>query len=259
MHETAPSDGRWLRSSLVRHVDTSRPPSLDFDTVDRLSSTRSQDDHSLGFRHPDHLNRIPRSGLSLATPETNHLFTCHPIHTRTHRTFDTNTSGQLTAILNDSTSFSLSYRSPLIKHHDSFVSCAFKSPLIRHRGYFRFPISLSMFVIFVFICFHCLTNNLVLAWQTPASESNALESHLNRSASNAVISSPSTTLSTVSSASSIFDQNEPTICGNIDIRNDVKNFRKLENCTVIEGHLQIVLIDRGICELNYNPTTLFRR
>lgn len=35
------------------------------------------------------------------------------------------------------------------------------------------------------------------------------------------------------------------ICGNIDIRNDVRNFRKLENCSIIEGHLQIVLIDKG--------------
>ena len=43
-------------------------------------------------------------------------------------------------------------------------------------------------------------------------------------------------------AESVFNE---TICATIDIRNDVKNFRKLENCTVIEGNLQIVLIDRG--------------
>ncbi|GFS00366.1 insulin receptor [Elysia marginata] len=34
-----------------------------------------------------------------------------------------------------------------------------------------------------------------------------------------------------------------TVCTSIDIRNDIKNFRKLENCTVIEGHLQISLIE----------------
>ncbi|KAK3098802.1 hypothetical protein FSP39_023260 [Pinctada imbricata] len=33
------------------------------------------------------------------------------------------------------------------------------------------------------------------------------------------------------------------ICGDIDIRNDVKYFSQLENCTVIEGHLQILLIE----------------
>ena len=31
----------------------------------------------------------------------------------------------------------------------------------------------------------------------------------------------------------------------MDIRNTVQNFRKVENCTVIEGYLQILLIDNG--------------
>ncbi|GIY90189.1 insulin-like peptide receptor [Caerostris darwini] len=35
------------------------------------------------------------------------------------------------------------------------------------------------------------------------------------------------------------------VCKSVDIRNKVENFKKLENCTVIEGHLQILLIDNG--------------
>lgn len=35
------------------------------------------------------------------------------------------------------------------------------------------------------------------------------------------------------------------VCKNVDIRNTVQNFRKVENCTVIEGYLQILLIDNG--------------
>ncbi|XP_054719002.1 insulin-like peptide receptor [Uloborus diversus] len=35
------------------------------------------------------------------------------------------------------------------------------------------------------------------------------------------------------------------VCKNVDIRNSVENFRKLDNCTVIEGYLQILLIDNG--------------
>lgn len=35
------------------------------------------------------------------------------------------------------------------------------------------------------------------------------------------------------------------VCGSIDIRNTVQNFDKLRNCTVVEGHVQIVLIDNG--------------
>ncbi|XP_071509334.1 insulin-like peptide receptor [Diadema antillarum] len=35
------------------------------------------------------------------------------------------------------------------------------------------------------------------------------------------------------------------VCGSMDIRNNVANFRKLENCTVIEGNLQILLIDHA--------------
>ncbi|XP_042898264.1 insulin-like peptide receptor isoform X1 [Parasteatoda tepidariorum] len=35
------------------------------------------------------------------------------------------------------------------------------------------------------------------------------------------------------------------VCRSIDIRNKVENFKKLENCTVIEGSLQILLIDHG--------------
>jgi insulin receptor len=38
---------------------------------------------------------------------------------------------------------------------------------------------------------------------------------------------------------------EEIVCGNIDIRNSVKNFKKLERCTVVEGYVQIVLIDNG--------------
>ncbi|XP_060592514.1 insulin-like peptide receptor [Ruditapes philippinarum] len=36
-----------------------------------------------------------------------------------------------------------------------------------------------------------------------------------------------------------------TICGSIDIRNDIKNLNRLENCTVIEGNLTFLLIDTG--------------
>ena len=36
------------------------------------------------------------------------------------------------------------------------------------------------------------------------------------------------------------------ICNSIDIRNSVKNFRLLENCTVVEGSVHIVLIDNGV-------------
>ena len=36
-----------------------------------------------------------------------------------------------------------------------------------------------------------------------------------------------------------------TVCGSTDIRNKVANFAKLENCTIIEGSLQILLIDRA--------------
>lgn len=43
-------------------------------------------------------------------------------------------------------------------------------------------------------------------------------------------------------------QEEEEICGSTDIRNSVDNFEKLRNCTVIEGFLQIVLIDRGESE-----------
>ncbi|GBO12938.1 Insulin-like peptide receptor [Araneus ventricosus] len=35
------------------------------------------------------------------------------------------------------------------------------------------------------------------------------------------------------------------VCKSVDIRNKVENFKKLENCTVIEGYLQILLIDNG--------------
>lgn len=35
----------------------------------------------------------------------------------------------------------------------------------------------------------------------------------------------------------------PTVCGpSIDIGNDISEFRRLENCTVVEGYLQILLI-----------------
>ncbi|XP_023210808.1 insulin-like peptide receptor isoform X2 [Centruroides sculpturatus] len=35
------------------------------------------------------------------------------------------------------------------------------------------------------------------------------------------------------------------VCNNIDIRNSVAHFRKLENCTVVEGYLQILLLDNS--------------
>lgn len=35
------------------------------------------------------------------------------------------------------------------------------------------------------------------------------------------------------------------MCGDIDIRNSVTQFYELENCTVVEGHVKIVLIDNG--------------
>ena len=36
-----------------------------------------------------------------------------------------------------------------------------------------------------------------------------------------------------------------TVCPSLEIRNDIRNLRKLENCTVIEGHLRIALIEQG--------------
>lgn len=33
-------------------------------------------------------------------------------------------------------------------------------------------------------------------------------------------------------------------CADLDIRNDVKNFKVLTNCTVVHGHLQMVLMDK---------------
>ncbi|KAF7492360.1 Insulin receptor [Sarcoptes scabiei] len=36
------------------------------------------------------------------------------------------------------------------------------------------------------------------------------------------------------------------VCESVDIRNSVSHFKKLANCTIIEGHLRIVLIDNGI-------------
>ncbi|KAI5098214.1 insulin-like growth factor 1 receptor precursor [Silurus meridionalis] len=45
------------------------------------------------------------------------------------------------------------------------------------------------------------------------------------------------------------------ICGpHIDIRNDISEFKKLENCTVVEGYLQILLIG----DKNHNPHQEFR-
>lgn len=47
----------------------------------------------------------------------------------------------------------------------------------------------------------------------------------------------------------------PTVCGpHIDIRNDISEFKKLENCTVVEGYLQILLIG----DKNHNPHQEFR-
>uniref|UniRef100_A0A8B9L8H0 Tyrosine-protein kinase receptor n=1 Tax=Astyanax mexicanus TaxID=7994 RepID=A0A8B9L8H0_ASTMX len=45
------------------------------------------------------------------------------------------------------------------------------------------------------------------------------------------------------------------LCGpHIDIRNDISEFKKLENCTVVEGYLQILLIG----DKNHNPYQEFR-
>ncbi|GFO40985.1 tyrosine-protein kinase receptor [Plakobranchus ocellatus] len=42
------------------------------------------------------------------------------------------------------------------------------------------------------------------------------------------------------------------VCGNLDIRNDIRNLQKLENCTVIEGYLRIALIER-VKDEEYEP------
>ncbi|XP_062860198.1 insulin-like growth factor 1a receptor [Trichomycterus rosablanca] len=50
-------------------------------------------------------------------------------------------------------------------------------------------------------------------------------------------------------------QNGEVVCGpHIDIRNDISEFKKLENCTVVEGYLQILLIG----DKNHNPYQEFR-
>lgn len=41
-------------------------------------------------------------------------------------------------------------------------------------------------------------------------------------------------------------------CGSIDIRNNAESFKLLENCTVIEGHLQILLIDAHASSIDYD-------
>lgn len=47
----------------------------------------------------------------------------------------------------------------------------------------------------------------------------------------------------------------PTVCGpHIDIRNEISEFKKLENCTVVEGYLQILLIG----DKNHNLHQEFR-
>lgn len=49
----------------------------------------------------------------------------------------------------------------------------------------------------------------------------------------------------------------PAVCGpNIDIGNDITEFRRLENCTVVEGYLQILLI--GDKNNNINNQEVFR-
>ena len=71
------------------------------------------------------------------------------------------------------------------------------------------------------------------------------------SAASSSSSSSSAAISTLSSGSSvnhnvaIRSRREEVICGSIDIRNTVKMFSKLENYTVIEGHLQILLIENA--------------
>lgn len=44
---------------------------------------------------------------------------------------------------------------------------------------------------------------------------------------------------------SFLNTNPDTICGSIDVRNNATYLSKLENCSVIEGSLQIVLIDKA--------------
>lgn len=39
-----------------------------------------------------------------------------------------------------------------------------------------------------------------------------------------------------------------SVCGSIDIRNNVSNFELLRNCEVIEGNLQIVLVTNSYCD-----------
>ncbi|XP_014665366.1 PREDICTED: insulin-like peptide receptor isoform X2 [Priapulus caudatus] len=42
------------------------------------------------------------------------------------------------------------------------------------------------------------------------------------------------------------------VCQNIDIRNNVSNLMALENCTIIDGYLRVLLIDRGSWEMYQN-------
>lgn len=46
------------------------------------------------------------------------------------------------------------------------------------------------------------------------------------------------------------------VCGNIDIRNSASSFSQLRKCTVIEGYMQIVLIDNGTVQVR---SSLLRR
>lgn len=43
-----------------------------------------------------------------------------------------------------------------------------------------------------------------------------------------------------------------SVCGSIDVRNSVENLGRIGNCTIIDGYLQILLIDRGKWEMYEN-------
>jgi hypothetical protein len=46
-----------------------------------------------------------------------------------------------------------------------------------------------------------------------------------------------------------------SVCESIDIRGDLLGFQRLASCTVIEGHLKIVLIDHEIIEDSWKNMT----
>jgi hypothetical protein len=220
MHETAPP-GRRLYSP-TQHVDSARSPG---------NTIRSCADHHRPSDY-DHSRSADPSGPPPNAVQGSDSLTCRSGFRQTPQS---------------STSFtSLSSSSPLpsqspSSHH--FTPITISTSFNHHSRHGDTRLSWPVFLFLVFLCCQCTVNQHVFAWQTLAPDSNSLEPHLD----SAILLPPPPPSSSLSSSSSIIhnDQPEPIICGNIDIRNDVKNFRKLENCTVIEGHLQIVLIDRG--------------